>query len=390
MRIVDVQPLVCDAGWRPWIFVRITTDTGIVGYGECSDNRSPRAVLGCIEDLKSLVVGRDPHHIEMIYWDLYRATRHSVGGVVQKGIAGIDLALWDIKAKDLGVPVYTLLGGPTRDKVRLYWTHFGTYRISHREHLDVPPIRSLEDLAELAESVAEQGFSALKTNAIVIGEQAQVIGQGFGGAGGTTDRNLDRSMLRSLQALVGTIRDAAPEDMDIAIDLNFNFTTEGYVQLVKALEPYELAWVELDTYDPQALLEVRQSTRTPICSGESLYTTRGYRPYLERHAMDIAMLDVPWNGLTPARKVADMAETYEINVCPHNYYSHLSTLISAHLCACVPNVRIMEIEMDDVAWKDDIVTERPIIENGHLLIPSGVGWGADLDEAEIARHPWRP
>ena len=388
MRITDVEALVCDAGWRPWIFVKVTTDRGIVGYGECSNNRSPRAVLGCIDDLREIVTGRDPHHIEMIYWDLYRATRHSVGGVVQKGIAGIDLALWDIKAKDLGVPVYSLLGGPTRDKVRLYWTHFGSYRVSHREHLGVPPISNLGDVAKLANRVVEQGFSALKTNAILFGAKPEVLSQGFGGGFGTTDRNLDRGALVKIVALMATIREAVPHDVDITIDLNFNFATEGFVRLAKALEPLDLAWIELDSYDPEALLHVRESTTIPICSGESLYTTRGYRPYFERRALDVAMVDVPWNGLTAAKKIADMAEPYEINICPHNYYSHLSTLISGHLCACVSNVRIMEIEGEDVPWKDDIVTSTPIIQHGHLLIPSEVGWGADLDEREIAKHPW--
>ena len=389
MKITDVQALVCDAGWRPWIFCRVTTDQGITGYGECTDNRNPRAVRGAIDDLRDLVIGRDPRHTEMIYWDLYRATRHSVGGVVQKGIAGIDLALWDIKAKALGVPVYELLGGPTRDKVRLYWTHFGTYRISHGDHLGTPPIRSLEDIAELARGVVEKGFTALKTNALLVGERSQVISAGFGGGYGSTDRNLGRAELRQIEALIRTIRDAVGDDTEIAIDLNFNFAPEGFIRIARALEPYDLSWIELDIYDPRALLRVKESTSIPICSGESLYTTRGYRPYFELHSTDIAMLDVPWNGFTAAKKVADLAEAYEVSVCPHNYYSHLSTLISGHLCVCVPNVRIMETEVEDVLWKDDTVTSVPVIDEGHLLIPSTAGWGTDLDEDEIARHPWK-
>jgi L-alanine-DL-glutamate epimerase-like enolase superfamily enzyme len=388
MKVTGVEAMVCDAGWRPWIFIKITTDRGIAGYGECTDNRSPRAILGCIDDLKPLVIGRDPRHVEMIYWDLYRATRHSVGGVVQKGIAGINCALWDIKAKELGVPVYALFGGPTRDRVRLYWTHFATYRIAHGQHLGTPPIKSLDDIAELAVGVVEQGYTALKTNLLLVDENSRVISSGFSGGYGTTDRNLERTALRRIEALMGTIRGAVGDDMEVAIDLNFNFTTVGFTQVAQALEPFDLAWIEMDTYDPHALRQIKGSTSIPVCSGESLYTTRGYRPYFELHAMDIPMVDVPWNGLSAAKKVADMAEAYELNICPHNYYSHLSTFMSAHLCACIPNVRIMEIEVDDVPWKDDIVTSHPLIEDGEMLIPSGAGWGVDLDEQEIARHPW--
>ncbi|MBN4064996.1 hypothetical protein JYU04_04590, partial [Dehalococcoides mccartyi] len=163
MKIVDVTPLVCDAGWRPWIFVKITASDGTIGYGECSDNRSPHAVLGAIEDFRSMVIGRDPRHVEALYWDMYRATRHSVGGVVQKAIAGINCALLDIQAKTLGVPVYQLFGGPIRTEVPVYWTHLGSYRIQHQSHLNTPDVRSKDDVFELALHAKSLGFGGVKT-----------------------------------------------------------------------------------------------------------------------------------------------------------------------------------------------------------------------------------
>lgn len=388
MKIVDVATLHCDAGWRPWSFVRIRTDDGLTGYGECSDSRNPRAIAGCVEDLKDLLIGRDPRPVEMIYADLYRRTRQSRGGIAQKAIAGIDCALWDIKAKALGVPVYELFGGPTRDKVRLYWSHCGTYRVTQYKHLGTPPLRTLEDVAELGREVVRRGYTALKTNMIITGNPATVVWQGFGGGYGTTDRNPTRALVRSVEALIGTFREAVGDDVDICLDLNFNFTTEGFVRLARAVEPFDLLWVEIDTYDPQALLQIKQSTASRICSGENLYTTRDYRPFFELHAMDVAMVDIPWNGFTASKKIADMAEAYEINVAPHNYYSHLSTLMSAHLCACIPNVRIMESDVDDVPWKDDLITEPLEIKDGHLTVPKKPGWGADLNEKELAKHPW--
>ena len=389
MRIVDVTPIVCDAGWRPWIFVKVTTSSGVVGYGECSDNRSPHAVLGAIEDIKSLVVGRDPRHVEALYWDMYRATRHSYGGVVQKAIAGINCALWDVKARDLGVPVYELFGGPTRDDVRVYWTHLGSYRIQHGDWLGTPAITSLDSVVDVAREAVERGFTALKTNAIdVSATPPAVISQGFGGGGGTTDRNPSRGMIESLSTLMGSIRDGVGESVDLAIDLNFNFTPEGNRLVAAALEPFDLSWIEFDSLDPESLRRVKDTTSIPVCSGEALYTTAGYRPFFEARAMDIAMVDIPWNGFTAAKKIADMAEAFEVNICPHNYYSHLSTSTSAHLCASVPNVRIMECEIEDVPWKDDIVTNPPEISGGHLKVPAGPGWGTELVEGEIAKHPW--
>ena len=119
-------------------------------------------------------------------------------------------------------------------------------------------------------------------------------------------------------------------------------------------------WVEIDMYDARALREVKDAAPMPICSGENLYGLRGYRPFFEARAMDVVMVDVPWNGFAQSRKVAELAETYELNVAPHNYYSHLSTLHSLHLCATVPNVRIMEIDVDDVPWKDELVDAPPV------------------------------
>jgi L-alanine-DL-glutamate epimerase-like enolase superfamily enzyme len=212
--------------------------------------------------------------------------------------------------------------------------------------------------------------------------------QGFGSGAGTTDQVVTPAIIRVIENLIGTFRGAVGADVDICLDLNFNFKTEACLRIAKAVEPFNLLWLEIDMYDPDALLQIKQSTTTRICTGENFYTLRGYRPYFEKHALDVAMIDVPWNGFTQSKKVGDLAETYELNVAPHNYYSHLSTLMSAHLCAVLPNVRIMEIDIDDVPWKDDIITEPLDIKDGYLRIPSRPGWGADLNEREIAKHPW--
>jgi L-alanine-DL-glutamate epimerase-like enolase superfamily enzyme len=128
MRITSVKTFHCDAGWRPWTFVKVETDEGLAGWGECSDSRNPHGIAGCIRDFQDLLVGEDPRAIQRLYWDMLRATRQNLGGISHKAIAGVELALWDIKARALGVPVYELFGGPLRDRMRLYWSHCGTTR----------------------------------------------------------------------------------------------------------------------------------------------------------------------------------------------------------------------------------------------------------------------
>ena len=222
------------------------------------------------------------------------------------------------------------------------------------------------------------------------GDPARVFFEGFGGGPGTTDGNVSSEMLRHLESLIGTFRRAVGRHVGVALDLNMNFKPEAVRRVCQALEPFEPMWIELDLYDPAALREVKDATTIPICSGENLYGLRGYRPFFEARAMDVVMVDVPWNGFAQSRKVAELAETYELNVAPHNYYSHLSTLHSLHLCATVPNVRIMEIDVDDVPWKDELVDAPPVIEAGHVLLPTRPGWGADLNETVARKHVWEP
>ena len=270
MKVTNIETFIVDAGWRPWTFVKAETDDGLVGYGECSDGRSPHGVVGTSQDLKPLVIGKDPRAYEMRFWDMIRGSRQSPGGIAAKAIAGIELAF-----------------------------------------------------------------------------------------------------------------------LDINLDLNFNFKPESAMRIAKVLEQFDLLWLEIDMYDAQAILQIKQSTTTKICTGENLYYMRDYLPYFQLHAADVFMVDVPWNGFSQAKKVGDLAEVYELNVAPHNYYSHLANFISASLCAVLPNVRIMEIEVDDVPWKDELATNVPEINDGHMAIPSGPGWGTDLNEEVARAHPWR-
>ena len=387
MKVARLETLFCDAGWRPWIFLKATTDDGAVGWAEITDSHgSPHGLAGIVEDLSPHVVGRDPRAVERIVWDLFRATRQSPGSVIQKAIGGIENALLDLKGKALGVPVYELFGGPTRDSVDVYWSHCGTTRARAWEITNTPKLASYDDVAALGREVVERGFAAFKTNIVVPGDDPKVLMPGFQGDG--LDRNpspeLEQALVRLLDAFhAGTQGAAEP-----IVDLNFNLTAEGVLRLARALDGRGLMWLEVDAFDPVSLAAIRSGAGVPICSGENLYTNRGFRPFLEAGALDVASVDVIWNGFHQAKKIADLAETFEVNCAPHNYYSHLATFISAQWCAAIPNVRILEVDVDDVPWREQLTSAVPEIRDGVLTIPTAPGWGADIDEDVLREHPW--
>ena len=388
MKITNIETFIVDAGWRPWTFVKIETDEGVTGYGECSDGSAPHGVVGTIEDLKPRLIGEDPRAFEMRFWDMIRRTRQSPGGIAAKAIAGIDCALIDIKAKALGISVVELFGGATRDSVRVYWSHCGTSRARNYDLIGVPPLRSMEDIADLGREVVNRGFTALKTNIVFPGDPASLYWSGFDSGAGTTDQVASPELLRHIETLLGTYRDTIGPDIGLCLDLNFNFKTESCLRIAKVVEQFDLQWLEIDMYDPEAILQIKESTTTRICTGENLFYMREFIPYLELHAADVLMIDVPWNGFSQSKKMGDLAEVYQTNIAPHNYYSHLASNISASLCAVLPNVRIMEIDIDDVPWKDDLVTDPPEIIDGYMTVPTKPGWGTDLNENEVAKHLW--
>ena len=394
MKIIGIETFVVDAGWRPWQFVAVRTSDGITGYGEISDGRTPYGIVGTINDLEPVLIGADPLAVEARYWDMYRMARQSPGGVVAKAIAGVELALWDIKGKALGVPVYSLFGGPTRERQLIYWSHCGSSRASNFRSDQVAQRRGLGGRRAArcerwttswrsGAEVREKGFHALKTNILFPGEPTRTFGLQQDVE--NIDSNTNPAVLRHVPEYIGALKAGAGPDVQIALDINFNCTPLAARQICQTLEDLEMMWVEIDMYDAEALADVRRSTTVPITSGENLYTVRDYMPFLEQRSMDNVMIDVCWQGFARSRDVALLAESYELNVAPHNYYSHLASMHALHLCATVPNVRIMEIDIDDVPWKDEI-TGGPIeIVDGHLELPTKPGWGVDLNE-DLARE----
>ncbi len=386
MKVTKIKPFIVDGGFRPWTFVKVeTSEPGLVGWGDCTDWGSPGPVAATVERYAEWVVGRDPMQVESIWWDLSTASMRHVGGIAWKAMAGIDSALWDIRGKALNAPVWQLLGGKMRDELRLYWSHCGSTRARSAEQLGLPKVETTDDLRRLAEEVLERGYTAIKTNLFTLKDRPNaepLLNRMHNHPG-----DAPPSAIRNAQAIVGAFRDALGPDVGIALDVAFTFKLGGAIKLALALEPYNMMWLETETLDPQALQIIRRSTSTTICTGESLFGTHGYKPYLELHAQDIIMPDLAWNGITMGKKIADMAHTYDTLVAPHNCHSPLNTLISAAVCATVPNFFIQEFDVDDAPWRDEIMSHPFVIKHGHLQLSDRPGLGSDLIESELLKHP---
>jgi L-alanine-DL-glutamate epimerase-like enolase superfamily enzyme len=386
MKITKIETLHADGAWRDFDFVKISTDKDIVGWSEYNESFGGPGLTALIERIAPLLIGKDPRAFEAHAAFLAARRRTALGGVVQQAIGAIENALLDVKAKALGVPVYELFGGPTRERIRLYWSHCGTYR-AWGERMQIPTVRSLDDITALGREVVAKGYSGLKTNMLLFDGTTRVINAGFGRGEGYPDLNCERYLIDHMRDELTAFRQGAGAKMDILVDLNFNFRTEGFLKMARAMEPFDLFWVEIDSRDAKALRYIRERIDIPVASCECLFGRRDYRPFFENHSVDVAIIDVPWNGLAESLKIAAMAEAYEINVAPHNFYGHLSTFMSAHFAASVSNLRIMEIDPDQVPWQDDLFTVKPNIVDGHMLLPSTPGWGTEVNEAGLRAHP---
>ncbi len=386
MKVTAIETLHCDSGWRNYHFLKLSTDEGVVGWSEYDEGFGSPGVSTVIERMSDRVVGKDASAHERVYAELYSFTRPAAGGVVAEGLGAIENALLDAKAKALGVPCYELLGGKVRDRIRLYWSHCATWRINQPDYYP-PAITDLDGVRAIGAEVREKGFGALKTN-IFLYENGKPSGwrPGFG-VPFQPALNVERRQLRDLRTHLEAIRDGAGPDMDILLDLNFNMKTEGYLKILREIADLDMFWIEIDSYNADALAYIRDHSPHPISSCETLLGLREFLPYFRAQSMDVAIVDAVWNGVWQSMKIAASADAHEVNVAPHNFYGHLSTMMNAHFAAAVPNLRIMEIDIDRLAWDDEIFTTVPPIEDGHLVVPDTPGWGTEPNEEAIRARP---
>lgn len=388
MKVKTIETLSCDAGWRNYHFVKITTENGIVGWSEYDEGFGAAGVTTAIERMGARVVGHEVGEHEKIYAELTSATRPASGGIIALALGAIENALLDAKAKGLGVPVYELLGGKIRDRIRVYWSHCATWRINHPSHYK-PAITDLDGVKAIGREVREKGFTAMKTNIFSYdakGKNATGWRPGFG-VPFEPGLNVERDTIRNLVMHLEALRDGAGPNIDLLLDLNFNAKTEGYIKILRAIAHLDMFWIEIDSFVPEALGYIRRQSPHPISSCETLLGLREFMPYFREQAMDVAIIDTPWNGTWQSMKIAAAAEAHEINVAPHNFYGHLCTMMSAHFCAAVPNLRIMETDIDRIPWDAELYDRVPEFVDGHLVVPDRPGWGIEPNEEAIRARP---
>jgi galactonate dehydratase len=389
MKVAGLEILRCDAGWRNYHFLKLSTDGGIVGWSEFDEGLGSPGVGAVIERLAGRVVSQRVFDHERLYAELYCLTRPAAGGVVAEGLGAIENALLDAKAKALGVPCHVLFGGRQRDRIRVYWSHCATWRINH-PHFYQPAITGLDGVRAIGEEARERGFTALKTNLFLYDNGIPRGWRPGFGVPFLPELNVDKRVLRNLRLHLEAIRAGAGPDMEVLLDLNFNAKTEGYLKILDEIADLDMFWVEIDSYSPAALGYIRRQSPHPISSCETLFGLREFLPYFREQAIDVAIIDAVWNGVWQSLKIAAAAEAFEVNIAPHNFYGHLATMMNAHFAAAVPNLRIMEVDVDRLPWDREVFKTVPEFEDGHLLLPDTPGWGTEPDEDAIRAHPPRP
>ncbi|HEY6483347.1 MAG TPA: enolase C-terminal domain-like protein [Steroidobacteraceae bacterium] len=374
MKIVDVKTLVCHARMRNWIFVKVMTDQpGLHGWGEATLEWHTRAVCGAIEDLKPLVLGEDPTRIEHLWQSMYRQHFwHSNGIVRATALSGIDIALWDILGKLTGLPCHRLWGGPVRDSVRLY-CHLGGGRM---EAFYETPVSEAQAFADKAREAVDAGFSAFKCMAVPPTMPLEGL-----------------TPIKAAVACVQAMREAVGDDIDIMVDCHARPSPAMGLQFARALEPYGLFFLEEPCWPemPEDLAHIARAVSTPIATGERLTSLDQFQRMFTVRGCSVAQPDITHcGGLSAARKVAALAQSMRIALAPHNPQGPVSTAASLQLGFAEPSYVICETVHEDVPWRGDVVREGFEIERRTRTVRPGAapGLGIELDEAEIARHPF--
>jgi galactonate dehydratase len=374
MKITAIETHVCHARMRNWIFVKVLTDQdGLFGWGEATLEWHTRAVVGAIQDLAELVVGEDPRRVEHLWQMMYRQHFwHGHGIVRATAIAGIDIALWDILGKAAGLPCHRLWGGPVRDCVRTY-CHLGGGRM---EDFYETAAEDAIRFADLSRQAVADGFTAFKSMAVPPTLPIEGL-----------------APIRAAQAAVAAMREAVGDRVDIMVDCHARPSPAMGLQFAKALEPFGLYFLEEPCWPEQVagLAAINAAVATPIATGERVTHLAAFRDLFAAAACDICQLDITHcGGFTAARRIAALADAYQIALAPHNPQGPVSTAASLEFGFAQPGYIICETVHADVPWRQDVVAEGFSVEKQGRLVRANErpGLGITINEAEIKKHPF--
>lgn len=368
MQVTAVTPFVVDPGrGKNWVFVKVDTDTGITGWGECyTQSDRDQSIVVHVQQLARYLVERDPFHIKHFTYMAYHDFAGKRGAMdLFSAISGLELALWDIVGKQLGVPVYNLLGGPCRDRIRVYAN--GWYGGA----------KTPDDYAEKAHAVVQRGFTAMK----------------FDPFPGPWRTHISRRAEQQAVATVKAVRDAVGPDIDLLIEVHRRLAPMHAVRIARQMEAFEPFWYEEPTSarNLDALAECRRDIRLPIVTGEELYTKAEFRQVFEMQAADIINPDVcNCGGLLELKEIAAMAEPYGVIVSPHNYNSTtIGLAATVQVSACIPNFLITEYFVNFEDRAQEVAVQPFEVKNGYIPLPEGPGLGLELRQEVLETYPYR-
>lgn len=363
LKITGLKTFVVNVGSVNWVFVKIYTNQGLGGLGEGSITSKEATVAEAIREHERYLVGKDPTQIERLWQGMFRYPRWRGGPVLNSAISAVEIALWDILGKAVGLPIYRLLGGACRDRVRLY-VHAGG--------------RTPEEAARNGLAARERGYTALKWGPFEPLENTVSA----------------RDQVRRAVARVEAQRKALGDEFDILLDAHGRLTPVVAAEACNALEPLRPFWVEEPTQpeDLDTLAWLGARTRVPLATGERLFTKYGFADLCARHLVSYVQPDVVHaGGILECKKIAAIAEAHSIEVALHNPQSEVSTLASLHVDACTPNCVIQEMAERREAWiKELFYGGAVVIKDGYAALPDKPGLGVDLNEKVAAQHPYKP
>jgi galactonate dehydratase len=382
VKVIEARIYLVDIAGRRPVLVQVRTDEGLSGVGDASVayGAGATAAAGMIKDLaERFLMGKNPFRIEALWSEMYDHSFWAKGGgpIIFAGISAIEQALWDIKGKALGVPVYEMLGGKIRDKARVYANGW-SFRCA-----------TPDQFAREAERVVRDGYTALKLYPLGSPDP----GSPDGLLRHVSLRAIDRAAEKLAVERIRAVRDAVGPEVDVLLDMSAELTTDAIIRIGRQVEDLDIFFFEepVDPFDVEALKKVSEQVHLPIAVGERLYTRYGFRRVMESHAADILQPDIGnTGGIMEAKKIAAMAEVYSMRIQPHTCASPVATAAALQLDACIPNFVIQELYPYRLPQHFDVVDQAPErqMENSYLPIPDRPGLGVELVEEQVSPFLW--
>ena len=363
MKLTALKTYICDAYRTNWVFVKIETDSGHHGWGEGTLEYREPTVAQAVRELERGLAGRDLENIEAWWQDAYRDAYWRGGPVLMSALSAVEMALWDIKGKALGVPVYQLLGGKVRASIPCYANAW------------FANAKTPDEFAVCAKRAAGLGYKAIKWDPF-----------------GAAFRTISSQGLRDALAVVDAVKSAVGTEAELLIEGHGRFELPAARHIAKALEDYDVQWFEepLIPGNLENYARLRHETRTPISMGERLYTRWEFREVFERGCADYIQPDVSHaGGVWELRKIAALAELWQIGFCPHNPSGPIANAATLQLAACTPNFAYLETMATDVPWRTEVARETCRLVNGEMTISDAPGLGVEINEEALAAHPYQ-